>query len=69
VKGGVKREFPSRQTSVTALHDVSLPTPYAAYRLHPGLRYDVALIVPEGVWREPLGATSESSRIRAVLAS
>jgi hypothetical protein len=61
VKGGYKREIRSRQSSTTAIQGLSLPTPCVAYRLHPHHGYDAALMVLEGVWREPLGAISEES--------
>ena len=60
-KGGYKREIRSRQSSVTALHGLSLPTPCVAYRLYPQYGYDAALMVLEGAWREPLGAISDES--------
>jgi hypothetical protein len=61
VKGGYKREIRSRQSSLAALHDLSLPLPCVAYRLHPHYGYDAVLMVLEAVWREPLGAISEES--------
>jgi hypothetical protein len=61
VKGGYKREIRSRQSSLTAVHGLLLPTPGVAYRLHPQYGYDAALMVLEAVWREPLGAISEES--------
>ena len=61
VKGGAKREIRSRQSSVIALQDLSLPTPCLAYRLHPQYGYDAELMVLEAVWREPLGSISDES--------
>jgi hypothetical protein len=61
VKGGYKREFRSRQSSLTAVQGLSLPLPCVGWRLHPQHGYDALLLVLEAVWREPLGAISEES--------
>jgi hypothetical protein len=61
VKRGTKREFRSRQSSVTAIQGLALPTPCVVWRLHPYHGYEAVLMVLKAVWREPLGAISEES--------
>ena len=61
VRSGAKREFRSRQSSLSALQGLSLPAPCVAYRFHRQHGYDAVLMVLEAVWREPLGAISEES--------
>jgi hypothetical protein len=61
VKGGYKREIRSRQSSLTVLQGLSLPTPCVAFRFHRQYGYDAVLMVLEAVWREPLGAISDES--------